>query len=62
MKPETHKAIKKNKKGEEQVKENMTFEEAVQLLRKRGSQCSEILGRNFEDQTRRLGWKRWSSW
>lgn len=37
MKPETHKAIKKNKKGEEQVKENMTFEEAVRAAQEKGA-------------------------
>ena len=37
MKPETHKAIKKNKKGEEQVKENMTFEEAVRHAQQQGA-------------------------
>jgi len=37
MKPETHKAIKKNKKGEEQVKENLTFEEAVRAAQAKGS-------------------------
>lgn len=37
MKPETHKAIKKNKKEDEQVKENMTFEEAVRHAQKQGA-------------------------
>ena len=37
MKPETHKSIKKNKKGEEQVKENMTFEEAVRAAQEKGA-------------------------
>ena len=37
MKPETHKAIKKNKKEDEQVKENMTFEEAVRHAQQQGA-------------------------
>jgi len=37
MKPETHKAIKKNKKEDEQVKENMTFEEAVRAAQEKGA-------------------------
>ena len=37
MKPETHKAIKKNKGENEQVKENMTFEEAVRAAQEKGA-------------------------
>ena len=37
MNPATHKSIKKNKQGEDQVKENMTFEEAVRAAQEKGA-------------------------